>query len=996
MIKELIEILKTRRNAVVNADSCLMNIDMEQLLHRAPIDVNMDTICERMIGKRIMITGAGGSIGSELTRLLANCCPETLVLIDQAETPLHDVRRMMSAEWPNIQCRTIVTSICHSHRMEHIFRLYKPQIIFHAAAYKHVPMMEDNPVESVLNNVDGTCKLADLAVKYGVEDFIMISTDKAVNPTSVMGCSKRICEIYCQSLSNSSANINGCKFITTRFGNVLGSNGSVIPIFREQILHGGPVTVTHPNVIRYFMLISEACKLVLEAATNGNGGEIYAFDMGSPIRIVDLAKQMIRLSGRSGIEIKYTGLRPGEKLYEEVLDVNEQILPSLHKSIRVAKVRKYDYETVRHEIHNLLSVAETYDKESTMEYMKKIVPEYDAEMNNTKTSNMKTKQLYKLVGCFTAFAALLLWSPSIACGAERIGDVKHDVLPPDTTIIDFPIRTEVLEKKQTLEPLLVATNKFNKNWFVLATVGGHTFRGDYSTLGPFKNTLSPEVSVGLGKWFTPGVGLKAEFAKSNSRGFTAYSVGHYGYGPILENSKGQEYRKFKRTWSDIGAYVMFNISRLIYGYEGYYSTRRMNQFLFNIGIGMTMCNKNDNILNANAELQYSRYFTKAKRISLDLKLRAFFHESNFDLEYGQANYEANKVDINVGPQVGFTINLGSPKKAAWKNVTTEIYQRDFRERHMIVERTSSPTVEYGTLTFYVFFPNNYSGRNDAPLVENASVNAIDYLASGIYAQKQFVNNERVTANLLSGTSLKGLQIKDISTNGMENMPIVSGISQGYELDSLKMPLDTDAKLMSDFNSKYGYYYAPIYDGDNEWHYRVDDAALGQNLLYKENYRETQSFGLNSHRGIELIRQRMDVDKSDMLVSFADMYVAMTSTSGYISKFADSKTVDRVKNILNNGYITMIQAEGLSTSQDNYSGNNAGVITRERNAALSRNRAQTVIEWLKGNCCFSDVSSQIYIVNRVENGISQVDDTSVRGLDAKLNRCAKVRIHYMLK
>jgi nucleoside-diphosphate-sugar epimerase len=868
--------------------------------------------------------------------------------------------------------------------MEHLFRLYSPQIIFHAAAYKHVPMMEDNPVESVLNNVDGTCKLADLAVKCGVENFVMISTDKAVNPTSVMGCSKRICEIYCQSLAGSAANRSGCKFITTRFGNVLGSNGSVIPIFREQIRRGGPVTVTHPDVIRYFMLISEACELVLEAAANGNGGEIYAFDMGSPIRIVDLARQMIRLSGRSDIEIKYTGLRPGEKLYEEVLDADELMLPTMHKNIRIAKVRKYDYETVDGEIKELIAAAETYDEQMTLAYMKRIVPEYETEQKQlSNMTYLKTKKLRKLAGCFMVAFALLLASPSFA-----------NVAPPDTTIVDLPTQTEIVETK--LEPLRVVTNKFNKNWFLLATGGAHTFRGDYSDMGSFKGTISPEFSLGVGRWFTPGFGVKMEVVRSSSRGYTEYSKGHYGYGTELENSDGVSYRKMETKWTDIGAGVLFNISRLILGYEGYLSSHRMNQFMVNAGLGMALRGKDDNILSAHAELQYSRYFTKSKRVSLDLKLRAFLYESNFDLEYGQADYKASKVDVNVGPVIGFTVSLGSLKKSAWKNAFTEIYRRDFRERHVTIGRANIPTVEYGTLTFYVFFPNNYSGRNDAPLVEGATVNAIDYLASGIYTQKRFADNGSVASNLVTGVSLENLPITDIATDRSDRVPASANVSRGYELDSLKMSLDTDAKLMTDFREQFGYYYAPIYDGNNVWHYRIDDAALGQNLLDKANYRETQSFGLNSHRGIDLIRQRMNVEKNDLLVSFADMYAAMNSRSGYIAQFADSATVDRVKDILDNGYITMIQAEGLSTSQDNYTGNDAASIIKDRNTALSNNRAKTVIEWLKGNQRLSDVSSQIYLVNHMENGISTVTDTSVRGLDAKLNRCTKIRIHYMLK
>lgn len=353
----------------------LLDLEMNNLLPRDPITVDMDSISNKLKGKRIMVTGAAGSIGSELSWLLANFEPEQLILVDQAETPLHDVRIRMKREWSSVKCATIVTSICHKHRMERIFQDYRPEIIFHAAAYKHVPMMEDNPAESILNNVDGTKKLADLAVKYGVKQFVMISTDKAVNPTNVMGCSKRICEIYCQSLNQ--ATNSGCQFITTRFGNVLGSNGSVIPIFREQIRRGGPVMVTHPEINRFFMLIPEACRLVLQAATIGKGGEIFVFDMGQPVRILDLAKRMIELSGQRNIKIEFSGLRPGEKLYEEVLNDKETVLPTVHHKIKIAKVRDYDYQVANQQIEDMIELSRsTYDAKAIVKAMKDMVPEY--------------------------------------------------------------------------------------------------------------------------------------------------------------------------------------------------------------------------------------------------------------------------------------------------------------------------------------------------------------------------------------------------------------------------------------------------------------------------------------------------------------------------------------------------------------------------------------------------------------------------------------------
>jgi len=357
----------------------MKEISIEDLLPRDEIVVDMESVGAQLTGRCIMITGSAGSIGSEMVRQIAVYNPSELVLIDQAETPQHDIRLMMEKQWPDIKAHTIVASICEQDYMEAIFKQYKPHYVFHAAAYKHVPMMEDNPSESVRNNIVGTRIIADLAVKYGVMKFVMISTDKAVNPTNVMGCSKRICEIYVQSLDKAikDGKVEGrTQFVTTRFGNVLGSNGSVIPLFKEQIKNGGPITVTDPNIIRYFMLIPEACKLVLEAGTKGNGGEIFVFDMGQPVKIADLAKRMIMLSGARNVDIKYTGLRPGEKLYEEVLNEKETTKPSFHEKIRIAKVREYDYESVCQNIEELTETSNHFDDMKTVGKMKDIVPEY--------------------------------------------------------------------------------------------------------------------------------------------------------------------------------------------------------------------------------------------------------------------------------------------------------------------------------------------------------------------------------------------------------------------------------------------------------------------------------------------------------------------------------------------------------------------------------------------------------------------------------------------
>lgn len=370
----------------------LRPVDIEDLLPREKIEVDMNAIGRLLTGKRILITGAAGSIGSEMVRQVAKFNPSEMTLIDQAETPMHNIRMMMAHDFGHISNRTIVTSITNKEHMERIFAAYKPEYVFHAAAYKHVPMMEDDPAIAVQNNIYGTRVIADLAVKYGTKKFVMISTDKAVNPTNVMGCSKRICEIYCQSLNQAIAEgkVQGItQFVTTRFGNVLGSNGSVIPIFKEQIRAGGPVTVTHPDIIRYFMLIPEACKLVLEAGTMGKGGEIFVFDMGQPVKIVDLAKRMISLSGARNVEIEFTGLRDGEKLYEEVLNDKEGTLPTVNPKIMVAKVREYDYATACENERRIMEVSKTFDDMAIVKVMKEIVPEYKSRQSKYEILDKK-------------------------------------------------------------------------------------------------------------------------------------------------------------------------------------------------------------------------------------------------------------------------------------------------------------------------------------------------------------------------------------------------------------------------------------------------------------------------------------------------------------------------------------------------------------------------------------------------------------------------------
>lgn len=371
-------VVDTEHDAIKGAPT-LKEVSMEDLLPRDEICVDLESVAESLRGKRVLITGSAGSIGSEIVRQVASFAPSKMMLIDSAETPQHDIRRMMAHDFPSVPCATVVTSITKADRMENIFKTFLPEYVFHAAAYKHVPMMEDNPCESIQNNVLGTKILADLSVKYGVRRFVMVSTDKAVNPTNVMGCSKRICEVYVQSLNKAERDgvVKGqTQFITTRFGNVLGSNGSVIPIFERQIKAGGPVTVTDPNIVRYFMLIPEACELVLEAGTKGEGGEIFVFDMGKPVRIADLARRMIELSGAKGVEIKYAGLRDGEKLYEEVLSESEATKPLFREKIRIACVREYDWSDVSREIDALIAQSHTYDDMAVVASMKRLVPEY--------------------------------------------------------------------------------------------------------------------------------------------------------------------------------------------------------------------------------------------------------------------------------------------------------------------------------------------------------------------------------------------------------------------------------------------------------------------------------------------------------------------------------------------------------------------------------------------------------------------------------------------
>lgn len=608
------------------------------------------------------------------------------------------------------------------------------------------------------------------------------------------------------------------------------------------------------------------------------------------------------------------------------------------------------------------------------------------------------KKVCKLLG-FLVLGFLAIHSSPAFSQTDKFKDYK--VIYRDT--VDRIDPTLITERHDSiLSPLQVVTNKFEKNWFVFATGGVHTFRGDYSNVGKFSGTLSPEWGVGIGKWFTPGVALKVEFIRANSRGFTEYLTGHYGYGDVMLTDDNTPYRKMKTNWWDISASALLNLTRLFYGYEGYYSPKRMNQFMFAAGIGGVHhmgyghSYGSDNEWSGHMELQYSRFFNRKKRVSLDLKLRGLFYQTNFDLEYGQADHAANKWDCNLGVHLGFTFYLDRARSNGWGHGAMAYYQRDYRERKITeVREKEVRSVKYNTLTFYVFYPNNYSGRNDAPQVESSSVNALDYLAGGIFTQKQYADTNEVTEHLINGRSPVGLATCDLPTEPADKDFVINYVPRGYEMAEQPLSLSMDAKDLMAFRAKAGFYYAPIYDGLHTWNYRIDDATLKQKLVSDDNYMETTSYGLNAHRGLSIVRSNMNVGNNEELVSFADVYAAINSDKGYIAQFADSATVSRVRNIMNHGTIVLIQTEGLATSQDNYSGENASRVGMERNSALSQNRAQTVISWLKGYNVFSDVSSQIFMVGDLNGNVRTVTDKSTRGLNAKLSRCVKVKIHYMM-
>lgn len=578
--------------------------------------------------------------------------------------------------------------------------------------------------------------------------------------------------------------------------------------------------------------------------------------------------------------------------------------------------------------------------------------------------------------------------------------VEHDSLPAK---IDSLLAEDYVPKMQpTDDQYRVVTNRFWDNWWVYGDIGMHTFRGDWSGNGKFKETLSPDFTVGAGKWFTPGFGIKAQFGMGNSRGFTEiwtpYAVGSED-NPMLK-ADGTPYWKLKTKWWDINANVVFNISRILYAWEGYGSDERFNQLFLSLGIGgvhhydKELKNKKwgepyygpKNEWYGNVELQYSRFFTKAKAWSLDVKLRGRFYETHYDL----SPIAGRRWDYNLGVSIGATYYI---KKRGWERCVPgdEI-------NYFINVPAPVPVVqecpEYQTFTFYVFYPNNYSGRNDAPVVADADVHSMDYLAGGIFTQKKFKSNSAVASRLKSGTSLRSLKIENVPTEKATFTENPTGVARGYEMSSRPLSLEMDADDMQAFEDVAGYYYAPIYEADKTWCYRIDNETRTQTLLSRDNYKETTSYGLNAHAGLSTVRENMPLEEGTVLYSFADVYAALVGDEGYISRFSDKQAVDAIRDILENGQIIHVQAEGLATSQDNYTGENAEAVGLDRNRALSHYRAFSAIKWLRESGKFGELKQGDFSINVLSEPIGRVDDKSTRGLKAKLNRCARITIKYI--
>ena len=538
----------------------------------------------------------------------------------------------------------------------------------------------------------------------------------------------------------------------------------------------------------------------------------------------------------------------------------------------------------------------------------------------------------------------------------------------------------------------VVTNRFWANWFVLGNVGMHAFYGDYSRFGTIEDFISPDINVGFGKWFTPGIGAKIQFGRSNSKGFSKYK-NYFTYGNPLTSSNGEQYWKTKMNWWDLNVNAMFNLSRLFCGYEGKVSDELMNQFILSVGIGGVHHMNIDaqrNEWSGHFELQYSRFFDKLKSWSLDVKARAILYQTNFDGIVLKKGEDSNWWDGNYGFTVGCTYYI---KKRHWDRCLP--CERPVYNITKTIVTPQQECPEYGTLEFFVFFPNNYSGRNDAPTIADAEVNAIDYLASGIYTQTKFENAEAVDSRMQANKQLKGLETADVATKSISAVAEKAGVTCGYEMSSTPISLSMNADSMKMFKDKAGWYYSPIYCGNNTWHYRVDNATATQRLIDEKNYKESQSFALNAHAGLNIIKENLNPDADAELYSFADIYGAIEGTDGNVAMAANAESVEKLNEIFDNGRIIYVMAEGFATSQDNFIGENAEDVGEERNKKLAFNRAYTVVNWLKGNEKFKRVSNNVFAINALPNPIVETKATSTRVLDAKLKRYVKVRIHYAI-
>lgn len=560
-----------------------------------------------------------------------------------------------------------------------------------------------------------------------------------------------------------------------------------------------------------------------------------------------------------------------------------------------------------------------------------------------------------------------------------------------TVVSDTVIGETAVQPQPTDDHYRVVTNRFWDNWFVFGEVGYHAFAGDYGSVDDFGGLLSPDFKIGVGKWFTPGIGAKIQFGMGASKGYSKEET-MWATGEQLTADDGTPYWKTKNKWLDFSVNAMFNLSRLFCGYEGKESDKLMNQFIASVGIGALhhydiAAQRNE--WSGHFELQYSRFFSKKKDISLDVKAHAILYQTNFDGITNKTNGEDSRwFDANVGLSVGLTYYF---KKRHWDRCLQ--CEEPVYITNTILPEPNCP--EYKTMVFYVFFPNNYSGRDDAPIVKGSSVNAIDYLASGIFTQKRFADTDAVASALASGRSLASFKTEDLPTV-KANKCEADGIARGYEMSSSPISLDMDAASMNEFKNKAGFYYAPIYSGDKTWYYRVDNETSTQKLISAENYKESTSYGLNAHSGLDVVKQNMKLDDEADLYSFADIYAAVEGDGGYISGFADTTTVAELKNIFENGRIQFVSAEGLATSQDNYVGEDAENVGLERNKALAYNRARTVIQWLKDSGVFKNIGRNSFSLNALTDPISTVNDKSTRGLNAKLNRCVKVRINYVIE